>query len=63
MLDYFNCLLFGLPQNKIKRLHFFFQNSAARLIFKKRKNEEATPLLAALHWLPIAKRIPSTLPV
>ena len=55
-LDYCNALLFGLPQNKIRRLQTF-QNNAARLILKKRKYEEATPLLNQLHWLPVEKRI------
>ena len=33
------------------------QNSAARLIFRSRRRNHVTPLLHALHWLPIQARI------
>ena len=33
------------------------QNHAARLIFRAKKRESVTPLLIALHWLPIRFRI------
>lgn len=33
------------------------QNSAARLIFRSKKRDHVTPLLRALHWLPIDTRI------
>ena len=33
------------------------QNSAARLVTRKRKFEHITPILRSLHWLPIRARI------
>ena len=33
------------------------QNSAARLVTRKRKFEHVTPILRGLHWLPIRARI------
>ena len=32
------------------------QNSAARLIFRKKKHDYITPLLKQLHWLPVQYR-------
>ena len=55
-LDYVNSLLYGLPEYLLKRLELI-QNSAARLILKKKKSDHASPLLKALHWLPIQYRI------
>ena len=39
--------------NKLQKV----QNSAARLVLKARKTDHVTPLLHALHWLPIQSRI------
>ena len=55
-LDYCNSLLFGTSADNIKRLQVV-QNNAARLVLRKRKRDEAKPLLRELHWLPIEKRI------
>ena len=33
------------------------QNSAARLLTNTRKRDHITPILAALHWLPVSYRI------
>ena len=55
-LDYCNALMFGASADKIKRLQTI-QNNAARLILRKRRREEATPLLVQLHWLPVEARI------
>ena len=33
------------------------QNTAARLISRKRKHEHITPVLVSLHWLPVQYRI------
>ena len=55
-LDYCNYLLSGIPQQLIDKLQKV-QNCSARLIFKTSKCTHVSPLLAKLHWLPIAQRI------
>ena len=55
-LDYCNSLLSGIPQQLIDKLQKV-QNCSARLIFKTSKWTHVSPLLAKLHWLPIAQRI------
>ena len=55
-LDYCNSLLSGLPKYQILKLQRI-QNWAARIIFKSKKSDPATPLLRALHWLPVQQRI------
>ena len=54
-IDYCNSLLCGLPVNAIQKLQRV-QKSAARLVFEERKICRITPLLRALHWLPVAYR-------
>ena len=49
-LDCCNSLLYGLPAQRV-------QNSAARLVLEESKFCYITPLLRALHQLPVAYRI------
>ena len=55
-LDYCNSSLSGISSDQLFRLQRV-QNSAARLVLKKRKREHITPLLNQLHWLPLTFRI------
>ena len=55
-LDYCNSLLTGFSLEKAKKLQTV-QNNAARIVLRKTKRESASPLLHALHWLPVDKRI------
>ena len=55
-LDYCNALLYGLPDAQLQKLQLV-QNSAARLLTGTRRREHITPVLFALHWLPIRQRI------
>lgn len=55
-IDYCNSLFVGISSNLLNRVQRV-QNSAARLILKKRKYDHATPMLKHLHWLPIRARI------
>jgi len=55
-MDYCNSLLLGINDNDLKKLQLI-QNAAARIVTRHRKFDHITPILAELHWLPIAKRI------
>ena len=55
-LDYCNSLLHGIPLAQIERLQRI-QNKAARLITRTRQCDHITPVLRALHWLPVCHRI------
>src|SRR4029434_1674481 len=52
-LDYCNALLTGLPACMMKPLQMI-QNAAARLVVNQTKRGHVTPLLIALHWVPVA---------
>ena len=54
---YFMCaVLFGINEWMINKLQMT-QNSAARLIVRQRRRDRITPVLIAIHWLPIRHRI------
>ena len=53
LLDMGNSLLFGLPDNQIKRLSRL-RNIAARIITRTKSKEHITSVLRELNWLPIA---------
>ena len=55
-IDYCNALLFGVSSGLVHQLQLV-QNTAAKLIFRKKKFDHVTPLLVSLHWLPVDKRI------
>ena len=54
-MDYCNSLYFSLPLKYISKLQLV-QNASARVISKTRKRNHITPMLKALHWIPIKKR-------
>ena len=54
-LDYGNAMLYGLPACVIQRLQRV-QNTAARVVTRKKKHEHITPILKSLHWLPVQYR-------
>ena len=55
-LDMNNSLLHNLPDYLLMRLQRV-QNSAARMIYSARRECDAIPLLASLHWLPVKQRL------
>ena len=55
-VDYCNLLYYGINNSLLNRLQVV-QNSAARLVFNKRKFDHSSGLLFELHWLPVKERI------
>ena len=56
-IDYCNSLLAGITSEQIARLQKM-QNHAARLTFRKKRHDHATPLFnKKLHWLPVLECI------
>ena len=55
-MDYCNALLVGISAKHLQKLQYI-QNSAARILTRKRKYDHITPTLEELHWLPITYRI------
>ena len=56
LLDYCNCLLYGIPKYQRDKLQQI-QNTAARLVMGLNRSDHATPILKNLHWLTVEKRI------
>ena len=54
--DYCNAVLYGFPDAQLQQLQLV-QNAAARLLTGTHRREYITPVLFALHWLPIRQRI------
>ncbi|XP_049320995.1 uncharacterized protein LOC125781301 [Astyanax mexicanus] len=55
-LDYCNALLSGCSCSNLNKLQLV-QNAAARVLTKTRKFDHISPVLSALHWLPVKFRI------
>ena len=55
-MDCCNSLLVNLPNDTITKFQRI-QNHAARLVLKKGKRDNVTPLFRKLHWLPLQARI------
>ena len=55
-MDFGNATLYGISEALLHRPQVL-QNSAARLIAGTRRREHISPVLFALHWLPIRQRI------
>lgn len=55
-LDYCNALYYGTQNKVLDRLQMV-QNASARLLTGTCKFDHITPVLKALHWLPISFRI------
>ena len=55
-LDYCNSLLYGVPAYKLARIQRM-QNIAARIVSRCSRTDHITPVLKALHWLPVKFRV------
>jgi hypothetical protein len=55
-LDYCNALLYGIPQQTMKKLQLV-QNTSARVIKRTSRKDHITPVMKDLHWLPIEYRV------
>jgi len=55
-IDYYNCLLFGLPNFLLQRLPRVLY-CAARVVYQSNKYDQITPPLIELHCLPVERRI------
>lgn len=59
-LDYCHALYAGISQASSSRLHLV-QNAAACRLAASHKRDRISPILAALHWLPVHMRIEFTI--
>jgi hypothetical protein len=54
-MDYGNALMYDVNASIVSKLQRV-QNTAARLVTRKKKYEHKTPTLVALHWIPFKFR-------
>ena len=54
-VDYYNALLLGVPDYKIKRLQRM-HNIAARIVARPPHDHDIDEVLQSLHWLPVKSR-------
>jgi len=57
-LDWFNSLLYGVPENLLRKVQSV-QNAAARLFTNTRRRDHVAPVLRQLHWLPVERCVES----
>ncbi len=55
-LDFGNSLLWGASKQTLQRLQLI-QNTAARIVSRTSRSSHISPVLKALHWLPVESRI------
>ena len=55
-LDWCNSLLYGVPENLLRKV-LSVQNAAARLLTNTRRRDHITPVLHQLHWLSVQRRV------
>jgi len=55
-LDWCNSLLYGVPENLLRKVESV-QNAAARLLTGACRSDHITPVLCQLHWLPVQRRV------
>ena len=55
-LDWCNSLLYGVPENLLRKVQSV-QNAAARLLASACRCDHITPLLRQLHWLPVQRQV------
>ena len=56
-LDWCNSLLYGVPENLLRKMQSVVQNAAARLLTGARRSDHIAPVLCQLHWLPVQRRV------
>ena len=61
-LDYCNSLLYGVSAANLYKLQRS-QNTLARVVAGTKKRDHITPVLQALHWLPVPFRITYTIAI
>jgi len=54
LMDWYNSLLYGEPENLLMKVQSV-QNAAARLLTNTRRQDHITPVLCQLHWLPVQR--------